>query len=197
MDPGQSCRRRHAAHCGRNFGTNEATANNNKPSSSSPLSAAWESSSPALFFRFPAGPHVEALASWLRRDKAALRNGIATAPRGFRLVTDASQAQPAAPGRHGRPSPGCAAGFLGRFSWRRTGFILAPGARMAFRSCERSLEGVRGRRRWAAEESGLARPAWASPALRSVIEGLHLQRFLSSAFHASTAAGTSKRFLTM
>jgi len=111
VDPGQSCRWRHAAHCGRNFGTNEATANNNKPSSSSPLSAARESSSLSLFFHFPAGPHIEALASWLQRDKAALRNCVAAAPQGFLLVTDALQARSAAP----RP-PGHPTGFPRRFS---------------------------------------------------------------------------------
>lgn len=97
VDAGQHRRQRHAAHCGRNFGTNEATTNNNKPSSSSPLSAARESSRPALFFAFPAGPHVAALASWLRPDKAALGSSIAAAPRGVCPVTDASQARPAAP----------------------------------------------------------------------------------------------------
>lgn len=162
-----------------------------EPSSSSPLSAAQESSSPALFFRFPAGPRVGARASWPRPHKAALGHSIAAAPQGSRPATDASQARPAAPGQPG-PS-----GFPGRFCWQKDQFHPRSWGRRAwtaFFSCKRSLEGVRGRWRWAAEEPRLAR---ASPALPIVIKGPHPQHLLSSALHSSTAAGISQRFLTM
>lgn len=183
MDPGQSCRRRHAVHCGRNFGTNEATANNNKPSSSSPRSSARESSPLPLFFRFPAGLHVPSpcqLAAGRQSHslKASLRSAGLSA--GDRCLAGTAHSAQAA-----RPLPISAELLHSRrgSAGKRTGFVLNSWGWLdssALLSYKKEL----------GEGSG---EMWRS----TPIKGLHPHHLLSSTLHSSITAGASKRFLPM
>lgn len=71
------------------------------------------------FFAFQQGPMSQALASWLRGDKATLWNSIAALRGAFCWWQMPRRHSPQRPGSPAASSLGCATAFPGRFSWQK------------------------------------------------------------------------------